>query len=203
MRRALGSFSGARSVTAAALSLPVSDVGKFVALTSGAAQTVSLPLLADVPAGATITLHNSSSADKTITVNGSDKLSPDGGVYTYVMLKRGDTICATSEAGVWRLHGIGVLKYSDQFTSVLGAAAASQQLPGLSIKVGNIASGSTATAIPLTFPVAFPVACVALILVGWTNNIAVYTHNGRDRSGAEIWRNANPGFYLDYIAIGY
>ncbi|WP_232478173.1 phage tail protein [Pseudomonas alkylphenolica] len=203
VRRALGSFSGARSVTAATLSLPVSDVGKFVALTSGAAQTVSLPLLADVPVGATITLHNSSAVDKTITVNGNDKLSPDGGMHVYVTLKRGDTISATSEAGVWRLHGVGVLKYSDQFTSVLGAAAASQQLPGLSIKAGNVSNTSTAASIPLTFPVAFPVACVALVLVGWAGNIAAYTHTGRDRSGAEIQRNANSVFYFDYIAIGY
>lgn len=142
VQRSLGSCSGARSVTAAALSLPVTDVGKFVTLTLGAAQTVSLPLLADVPVGATITLHNSSSADKTITVNGSDKLSPDGALHTYVMLKRGDTICATSEAGVWRLHGIGVLKYSDQFAASLAGPTCYQRLPGGDIEQWGLYVGA-------------------------------------------------------------
>lgn len=203
VQRALGSFSGGRAELAPAVALPVTDVGRFVVLALGAVQTVSLPLLADVPVGATIALHNPSNFNKTITVNGSDKLSPDGLLYSYVIIKRGDTIFATKESDVWRLHGGGALKYSDQFASVLDVSASSQQLPGLSIKAGYISSDSTAAAIPLTFPVAFPVACVALVLVGWTSNIAAYTHNGRDRSGAEIWRNSNPGYRLDYIAIGY
>lgn len=119
VQRALGSFSAGRDVTGTGITLPTSDIGQFVGLTLGGVQTVALPLLADVPLGATITLHNPTTSLKTITVNGADKLSPDGTLYTSTILYQGDTVCVTKEAGVWRLHGMGALKYSWQMSASL------------------------------------------------------------------------------------
>lgn len=76
-QRALGSFSGGRSIAATgATTLVATDVGQFISLSLGAAQTAVLPLLADVPTGSTITIHNPSGVDKTIAAAGTDKISP-------------------------------------------------------------------------------------------------------------------------------
>lgn len=119
VQRAVGSFSAGRAVGGAAVSLLVTDVGQLVTLSLGAAQTATLPLLADVPLGATITLHNPAAFDKTIVPAGSDKISPDGALYTSAILKWGDTVSLTKESGVWRMHGMGALKYSAQMAAAL------------------------------------------------------------------------------------
>lgn len=203
VQREKGGFSGGRDENGTGFTLPISDVGQLVALASGVTQTVALPLLSSVPVGATITLHNPTTVDKVITINGGDRISPDGTMYTVITLKQGDTVSVTKESGVWRLHGVGAVKYLAQFASVLGAMAASQKLPGLSIKVGSINSSSTASTIPLTFPVSFPTACVALVLTGWNAMNSPYTHMGRDMSGATLIKGANPSYQLDYVALGY
>lgn len=203
VQREKGGFSGGRDENGTGFTLPISDVGQFVVLASGVTQTVALPLLSSVPVGATITLHNPTTVDKVITINGGDRFSPDGTMYTVITLKQGDTVSVTKESGVWRLHGVGAVKYLAQFASVLGAMAASQKLPGLSIKVGSINSSSTASTIPLTFPVSFPTACVALVLTGWNAMNSPYTHMGRDMSGATLIKGANPSYQLDYVALGY
>lgn len=203
VRRALGNLAGLAGYTATS-TIAAADVGKLIVTSAVAAITLTLPALSAAPVGSVVTLINTTQPLVTVVPGGGDALHGGSGNIASFTLGYGDNVQIVRGGAGWTLFGgSSQLKYSASFFASLAANAASQQLPGLSIKAGNIASGSTAAAIPLTFPVAFPVACVALILVGWTNNIAVYTHNGRDRSGAEIWRNANPGFYLDYIAIGY
>lgn len=163
VQRSLGNFSGGRDENGSGITLPTSDIGQFVALALVTTQTVALPLLSNVPIGGTITLHNPTTVDKVITVNGGDKISPDGTMYTVVSIKQGDTVSFTKESGVWRMHGVGALQYSLQFRASL-TANGSQKLPsGLIIKWGSAVSTGTGIGnSTITFPSAFPTACVSI-----------------------------------------
>jgi hypothetical protein len=112
VQRGLGSFSSGRAVTGSAITLVAADIGQLISLSLGAAQAATLPLLADVPAGATIVLHNPSAFDKTVSAGGTDKISPDGAQYGFITLRWGETSSFTKESGVWRLHGSSALRYS-------------------------------------------------------------------------------------------
>ncbi|QLG93394.1 hypothetical protein HZF02_16120 [Pseudomonas yamanorum] len=154
VQRALGSFSGGRSENKTGLTLPLSDIGKLVSLYLGAAQTVALPLLQSVPEGATFTLHNPTGFEKVITVNGPDKISPDGNAYTVITLKQGDTVSVTKESFVWRLHGVGALKYSSQFAASTGEIGFEKSPSGLIEQWGTGVSDSKGD-IYVTFPASF------------------------------------------------
>ena len=112
VQRALGSFSSGRSIALSTIALTTADVGQFISLALGSAQTATLPPLADVPVGATIALHNPSSVDKTIAAAGTDKISPEGAQYGFITLRWGETAFFTKETGVWRMHGSSALRYS-------------------------------------------------------------------------------------------
>ncbi len=176
VQRALGSFSGGRDEASVSVVLPVTDVGKFVALTFAGIQTVALPLLADVLLGTTITLHNPTTFDKAITVSGTDKLSPDGTQYTSVTIKQGDTIYATKEAGVWRLHGVGSMKYSAQFASSLAGPTCTQRLPSGDIEQwGLYVAAPSGSNVVITLPVTLLAQAtnVELTFADTGNDIAV------------------------------
>lgn len=117
VQRALGSHSGGRSISVgSAITLTIADVGLFISLSLGSAQTATLPLLADVAVGATMTLHNPTGVDKTVVTTGTDKISPDGAQYGFITLRPGETAYFTKETGVWRLHGSPALRYSKTLT---------------------------------------------------------------------------------------
>jgi hypothetical protein len=129
VQRALGNLSGGRSIVASGtVNFNAADAGQMISLAYAGAQSVVLPVLADVPVGATITLHNPSGVDKTIAASGSDKISPDGSQLASVTLKWGDTAILTKETGVWRLTGSAALRYSAQFAGS-NAALGYQKLP--------------------------------------------------------------------------
>lgn len=189
VQRALGSYSAGRDVISTGIVLPLSDVGQFVALTLAGIQTVALPLLSDVPNGAAIALHNPTAFDKTITVSGADKLSPDGTQYTAVTFKQGDTIYATKEGGVWRLHGVGALKYSAQFAGS-NSANGFQKLPnGQQECRGTFVANATPGApVPVTFSLGFgrvdeliitPANASTAITSAWHDSASASGFNGR------------------------
>lgn len=155
VRQMLGNFSGGRSENGTGITLPLSDVGKFVSLYLGAAQTVALPLLQNVPEGAMFTLHNPTGFEKVITVNGPDKISPDGNAYTVITLKQGDTVSVTKESFVWRLHGVGALKYLAQFQAMFGSSGY-QKLPSGLIEQWVIGITDNSGTMSLTLPIKFP-----------------------------------------------
>lgn len=213
VRQALGSLSGGRSENGTGLTLPLSDVGKFVSLYLGATQTVALPLLQNVPEGATFTLHNPTGFDKVITVNGSDKISPDGNAYTVITLKQGDTVSVTKESFVWRMHGAGALKYLGQFKAMFGPSGYQRLPSGLLLQWANVTmpatqGGATNFNWPIAFDVSFSVAALApdftTSAYGYLN-LAVTT---RGKTGAQLLNNGMSAALgsvaaTTIIAIGY
>lgn len=205
VQRALGSLSGF-SPFPASRSLTVADIGKAI-WPSAASLTLTLPTPASlgVPNGVAVLIFTTSVGVTLAAGAGASINSPLGSALSTFAVKLGQSlILIAAGVGTWQIvNSTADLGSNADFASVLGVSAASQQLPGLSIKVGNINNVSTAASLPLTFPVSFPVACIALILTGWSGTAAAYTHIGRDKSGATLQRGSNTNYLLDYIAIGF
>lgn len=202
VQRAQGNFSGQTSINAPTAALAPALAGRRIVVSGPA--TLTLPLLSASPSGSKFYIQNIGTGDVVVTRQGSDiivALAKSLNSVTIPMQSNG--VIACGDTNYVFEEGVAALKYAPEFASVMGAGAANQQLPGLIIKAGNISNASTATTIPLTFPVSFPNVCVALLLTPWQTGGTAYSHNGRDKSGATISRGSNASFYFDYIAIGY
>ena len=205
VQRAAGNYSGA-AIASSNQSLTASIFGKMLLLNSSVAFTVTLPPSSadSTRVGSAIMVHNVGAAAATLVPFAGDTLGVNAALpMTSLVVPPGSSVELVLQGTNYFLSGTAALKYSAEFASALSASAASQTLPGLTIKIGNIVNDSTAASIPMTFPVAFPVACVALVFTSWNVMGYQYTHNVRNRAGADIWRGANPKYQLDYIAIGY
>nr|WP_315448061.1 phage tail protein [uncultured Pseudomonas sp.] len=199
VQRALGSFSDYLELSVNKV-LTAADIGKVI---KAGVVDVTLPSLASVPNGAAILVRTGQGGR--LLVQGTDQLfGMLGPIATPYVIVQPQAFHIVKVGTAWQiLSGDGALMSSALFAASLAPSVASQQLPGLMIKAGNISNASTAATIPLTFPVSFPNACVALILSPWQNGGTTYSHSGRDRSGATVFRGANAAYYFDYIAIGY
>lgn len=199
VQRSIGSYTDYLELSVSTV-LTAADVGKVIK--SGVVD-VTLPALASVPNGASI-LIRTGQGGRLLVQAGDQLFSQIGPLATPHVTVQPQAFLIVKVGTAWQiLSGDGALPSSALFASSLAPSAVSQQLPGLIIKAGNIANVSTAASIPLTFPVSFPNACVALVLTPWTSGGSAYSHNGRDKSGATISRLTNANFYFDYIAIGY
>lgn len=199
VQRSIGSYTDYLELSVSTV-LTAADVGKVIK--SGVVD-VTLPALASVPNGASI-LIRTGQGGRLLVQAGDQLFSQIGPLATPHVTVQPQAFLIVKVGTAWQiLSGDGALPSSALFASSLAPSAVSQQLPGLIIKAGNIANVSTAATIPLTFPVSFPNACVALVLTPWSTGGSAYSHNGRDKSGATISRVANANFYFDYIAIGY
>ena len=206
VQRALGNPRGNAAVTASR-SLTLTDIGKTLWLGSAGPFTLTLPTPASlgVPIGAGFDVFATSIMGTLAASGGASIQEPDGDYGSTFIIKSGQgarLMANSTDQWVVTASTAGLGSNAD-FVFVLGASAAHQQMPGLSIKTGSVSNASTATSIPLTFPVAFPVACVAIIITGWNGTTGVYNHQGRDRLGAQILRGGNGNYQFDYIAIGY
>jgi hypothetical protein len=203
VQRALGSYSGFSPLNASR-SLTLADVGRALwPSVAGLTLTLPTPTSLGIPGGAGVALTIfCSSAGLTLAAGVGAVIN--NSLSTFVM-KPGQSLTLLAVAGSgWQImNSTADLGVNADFASLLGATYSSQQLPGLSIKVGNVSNASTATSIPLTLPVAFPVACVALTITGASGMAAAYPHQGKDRTGATVLRGANANYQFDYVAVGY
>jgi hypothetical protein len=204
VQRALGSYSGFSTI-AASRSATAADIGKLLWVSS-TGTTFTLP----TPASLGLTQGN---AIEIFSTSGSMVIAPGAGaslnsvavsVSSLTILAGQSLRLVVIGSNLWQVTSStqGMVANAD-FVAFLSATFSSQQLPGLSLKVGSISNSSTATSIPLTFPGAFPVACVALVFTGSTGATAEYKHQGKDRTGATVLRGANANYQHDYIAVGY
>ena len=207
VQKALNGYASFQ-VISASRNLALTDMGALLWFNSVGSYSLNLlaPSVMGVPTtGVSFTVF-CTSVGGTVTASGGATIQDQsGGLNTTYAMKLGQSakFVATGPYQWTVLESTASLAKNADFAAVLAATAASQQLPGLMIKVGSIANGSTSATIPLTFPVSFPNVCVALVLSPWQTGGGAYSHNGRDKSGATISRGANPAFYFDYIAIGY
>jgi hypothetical protein len=204
VQRALGSYSGFGAI-AASRSATAADVGKLLWVSStGTTFTLPTPLSLGLTQGNAIEIFSTSGSMVIAPGAGASLNSVAVSVSSLTILAGQSLRLVVIGSNLWQVTSStsGLVANAD-FVAFLGATFSSQQLPGLSIKVGSISNSSTATSIPLTFPGAFPVACVALVFTGSTGATAEYKHQGKDRTGATVLRGANANYQFDYVAIGY
>ncbi|CAI8815413.1 Tail-collar fiber protein [Pseudomonas sp. IT-P74] len=205
VQRALGSYSGFGAI-AASRSATAADAGNLLFVT-GVGMTFTLPTPASlgIRNGTAIGVFAASNP-MTIAPGAGATLNhvATGNVGSVALLQGQSLTLVAISSLIWQvtLSTCGLGQNAD-FIYLLGATFSSQQLPGLSIKVGSVSNASTATSIPLTLPTAFPVACVALIFTGSSGMAATYSHQGKDRTGAQVIRGTNANYQFDYVAVGY
>lgn len=205
VQKALGNYSAGRDEAGNGLTLPLSDIGCFVSLTAGGAQTVALPLLESVPDGATVTLHNPTGQNKVVTINGGNRISPDGQIYTIVTLGPGDVASFTKQSGVWRMHGAGALKFSAQFAASLASSGYQKLASGLIIQWGSISVVASSSDQAITLPIAFPGAFHSVVATSdytLTSGVVGSVATNTNGSLASFIIRCSQGTSTRWIAIG-
>lgn len=157
VQRALGNLAG-EATYAATATIAAADVGKRIN-SSGASSTLTLPLLSAVPVGAAL-LISASGGNTTVSRNGSDNITAGGATVTSLTIGVGEGGMLVAGASAWQfVSGDALLRLSPLF-AVSKATNGYQKLPsGLIIQWGEVATLST-TVSTVSFPIAFPTACV-------------------------------------------
>lgn len=171
VQRALGSFASATSYSAAT-TLTAVDVGKVIRFgLSG--YTVTLPPAADCPIGSVfILMHTGTSGAIAVAAAAGDTISRYGEPSASVILAgAGSTLYLVKQtAAQWTAFGGSAqLAGSAEFGSYLNSNGGYKKFPdmnsptGYSILMLGKGIGSAAADFTISFPVAFPNACLAVV----------------------------------------
>lgn len=170
VQRALGNFRGFVGLEANTV-LTAADVGNsYEVAHSSTPFAVTLPLSdAAINGGGTMYFRNDNISAVTIQRQGADviQMGNSGGV-TSMVLQRGDDVWLMkgSDGNWYGIGGSARLRYSDGDFGKSLAVNGYQKLPsGLIIQWGQVhlGTGSSAYAADITFPIAFPTACINFI----------------------------------------
>jgi hypothetical protein len=210
VKRALGNYSG-RQDLAATTTLTAAALGNFIRVAADAPFTVTLPLVSQSPAGSRLEFGNQGVASITIARQGADPLNYSDGasIGASFLLYPGDTIILESSWSAWFMCGgsRALGNASGQFGASLSTSPSNgyQKLPsGIILQVGvSAAPASSGAAVPITFPLAFPVVCSGLFLLqtydsttpasAWADTIT--------QTGANL-RGSIAGNIIYWFAIG-
>jgi|GEM_PF-6842522 len=200
-------------VISSSTTLAASTAGSHVISNLGSgAVNVALPFLSSVPVGSAFIIEHNSSNMSSFAINaqGSDTLQLPGNTANIApyLMTTGEVTIVVSTGSVWKIitsNAAAFLKNTGLFGSTL-ADTGLQKLPSnLLFKWGTVtASATPGAAQAITFPIAFPNACNAIILVGVTintSNAAVW-YETKTASGFNL-RAALGNQNATYLAIGY
>ena len=209
VQRALGNFQGSYSQSTTA-TLTAENAGSICNAFNSI--TLTLPLGASVPAGATYKINNAGAGVVSVVANAGNSLYAIGnGTPRSFNLQSGDELTIAYVGGnTWYAWGSAQLGFSiGQFGSSL-AANGYQKLPsGLIIQWG---SGSTAAdgSIAVTFPIAFPTACVGIHGTHSGSGLAAMIEVGSTRSTTGVTTKTfndlgatSAGWPVHWLAIGF
>ncbi|WP_053147585.1 phage tail protein [Pseudomonas sp. P97.38] len=137
------------------------SIGGVVSAASATALNITLPPTGQVPVGAVIMVLSAGAGAVTLLTSGGDILTSTSGITVPIVLGQGDSALFTRVSGEWRLVGGTVAaRYSAMFAGVFGNSA-HQVLPsGWTFKIGHASTDVASGTVPVTFPVAFPTACM-------------------------------------------
>ncbi len=156
VQRALGSFSGQRSINASYTVVPA-DAGRVLSL-SGSYYTITLPATAAFAAGSMVRFVNFGTG--VIRVSGP-------GLTATVAIGVSDTLEVMATASGWMLiGGSALLIASSGFAVSLSGVSGFQKLPsGLIEQWGRVFVPENVATVPVdvTFPMAFPTACLNVV----------------------------------------
>ncbi|MET3456743.1 phage tail-collar fiber domain-containing protein [Pseudomonas kilonensis] len=141
-------------------------VGGIVSAASSTAVSLTMPPTGTVPHAGTILVLSAGSGVVTLLASGADILTNASGITTPIVLGQGDSALLSKVASEWRLvGGTAALKFSNAFAATFGNAA-NQVLPsGWIFKIGHGSTDVATGTVPVTFPVAFPTACMYVVAI--------------------------------------
>ncbi|SCY13802.1 MULTISPECIES: phage tail protein [unclassified Pseudomonas] len=138
-----------------------SSAGGIVTASASTAINVTLPPTAPVGPGAMIMVLSGGAGAVTLLASNGEQITNSSGSAITVVLGQGDFAILTRLTGEWRLvGGTAALKFSNAFAAIFGNTA-NQVLPsGWIFKIGHASTDVATGTVPVTFPVAFPTACM-------------------------------------------
>lgn len=212
-----------RGMEASALSLisvttahAAAVAGGTLAINSVSATTQTLPAASAVRRGSRIEFINIQTGTATVSRAGADTIQLNSNVISSVALGHGDTLTLESD-GTSKWYGVAgsaQLGSAAVFGVSLGGSGYQMLPSGMIIQRGSastVAGNGT-----ITFPIAFPNACLQLVMTeaaasGWSaSNFGIYGQYTKTVTGASVksivWNGSaftlgSGGF--DYIALGY
>lgn len=166
VERALGNYSG-RLDLSATTTLTAAALGNFIRVAADAPFTVTLPLVSQSPAGSRLEFGNQGVASITIARQGADPLNYSDGasIGASFLLYPGDTIILEASGAAWFMCGgsRALGNASGQFGASLSSNGYQKLPSGIILQFGvSVSSASSGAAVPITFPLAFPVGCSGL-----------------------------------------
>jgi hypothetical protein len=193
--------------SAASFTLGLAAIGATVISTVPGAGTLNLPVLSSVPAGARIEILNFGTGTLSLAATGGNGIINNGAasVPSYPLLA-GDTVTLVSNgSNVWMaVDGAGQLKGSGSFGASL-AANGYQKFPSGAIFQWGTYSSSSSADVTLTFPLAFPNACLAIVTsTGYTpgGGVIGYSSASPISKTQAVARSSLSSQGCFYIAVG-
>lgn len=210
VKTAQGNLAGLNAYNASA-TLPLSDIGKLVAYYgSTAAQTLTLPAVATVPAGYGYTLVNQSTKDVTIKGNAAETINYNiaqagQGNGNTIVMSPGDSIEISSNgADKWNVIGF---TSSQQFPNAKTINGYTKLPNGLILQWGIVTTSASATT-AVSWPIAFPsnILCVTTACAQGTLVSTTISSQGLTGMNVDGWNQAGGrasfnGVY--WMALGY
>lgn len=198
--RALGSLAGAITV-GSSLTITAAHAGCLMVLNNPGG-TITLPPLADVPLGFTVSFVSGVMVSWPIKTNGSDMIAPNEVAVPQISLGAGDSATLVAHNGYWRLvSGTAGNKYSAGFFAALGAIGYQKLPSGLIIQWGGNIFTSAGAAV--TFPIAFPSLCIGVFATDNDNaNVAAFAAGNLSKTGF-VGRSIAGAEGAIWLALGY
>lgn len=161
VQKAIGSFSDSVAIAGGNVTLTAAHIGARIEMY--AAGTLTLPKASLVPRGASILITTSTGSGAVyLAVQAGDSIALNNvAVAAPYAMSSGSDLYLVSDGVMWRGHAsLECLRTSQLFAANFGADA-NQVLPsGWTFKIGHASTiGATGT-VQVTFPVAFPTACM-------------------------------------------
>lgn len=204
-------FGGQNGYTSSA-TLTASDVGKILDCASSSAFTITLPALAGLPVGGTITLQNRGSGVVTVQRQGADNISVSGSNIASIKLLSGESVTFTVSSNPnWFAFGSAILKYVGSFASNLDYSGFKKVPdPGSPSGFFLFQWGSISTVVgsdvTTTYPIAFPNGILHVFVTGdyTPGSGSIAYHNASTQGSlANFVSRSSGAIGARYLAIGF
>ncbi|WP_252997460.1 phage tail protein [Pseudomonas thivervalensis] len=161
VQREKGSFASSAGISGGNVTLTAAHVGTRIEMSANG--TLTLPKSSTLPKGSSILITTSSAVDAAkLTLVAGDTLAINNvSVSSPYTMSMGSDILLVSDGEKWRAHAsLECLRSSPLFAAIFGANG-HQVLPsGWTFKIGHASTDTASGTVPVTFPVAFPNACM-------------------------------------------
>ena len=161
VQREKGGYANSTGIAGGNVTLTAAHVGTRIEMSANG--TLTLPKANTLPKGSAILITTSSAVDAArLALAAGDTLAINNvSVSTPYTMSMGSDILLVSDGSMWRAHAsLECLRSSPLFAAIFGANG-HQALPsGWIFKLGHASTDTASGTVPVTFPVAFPNACM-------------------------------------------